>query len=330
MNYKESKKILDEIKKAKRILINCHQSPDPDSFSTALSLRKVLLKMGKEVSVVCTSESSLMKEASFMEGYDEIERVDYSKFNFSDYDLLISPDTADWNQFVGRTEIPKPKIKIVVIDHHATNQGFGKINLIDADSLSCAEVLFRVFEDWGITVEKELANLLLVGIISDTGGFQYSGASKSLITGSKLVEKGANLDEIMLNFFRNKTFNSIKMMGDFLSSMELDKEHGFVYMALPYEAYKKYGKPAKLHTFVANLFSNAVDGTLFGITLIEYEPNQTNASFRGRGDFDVSEMAVALGGGGHKATAAATVRDLPFYEAVEKVLKTAQKYAKKN
>lgn len=133
----------------------------------------------------------------------------------------------------------------------------------------------------------------------------------------------------MFNLYRNRSFNSVKIMGEFLNSITHDKAGNFIYMALPYETFMKYGKPPKISTYVANTFSNLVDGTLFGITVVGGEDNKTNVSFRARGDFDVSRIASELGGGGHKVTAAATLVGLPYEKAVEKILAVSRKYAKK-
>lgn len=328
MNYKESKQILEEVKKAKKILINCHQSPDPDSFSSALSLRKVFLAMGKKVAVVCTSEAAIMKEVVFMEGYDRIQKVDFIKFDFSDYDLLVSPDSAEWHQVVGSDDLPKPKIKIVVIDHHDSNTHFGDINIVDTDKPSCAELVYLLFKDWGVKIGPDLANLLLVGLVGDTGAFQFPGGAESLKSASELVGLGADMDTIMFHLYRNKDYGTLKIIGEFLKTLEIDEEGKFAFMYLTNDIYKKYGKPPHISSYVANMFANVVKGTLFGFSAIERENNQTNVSFRARGYFDVSKIAKELGGGGHEISAATSVKGMSFDKALEKIIKVSRRHGK--
>ena len=81
MNYKESTQILEEIKKAKRILVNCHRSPDSDSVGSALALSKIVEAMGKEVLIVCPNE--IPEDLRFLEGSEKIKRIDYSNYDFS-------------------------------------------------------------------------------------------------------------------------------------------------------------------------------------------------------------------------------------------------------
>ena len=148
MNYKESKKILAEIKKAKRILLNCHRGPDPDSIGSALAMYEVLKGWGKDVVVVCSS-GDLFDNVSFLQGYSKIKKgVDFSKFDFPQYDLFITLDSSNWSMVTGDNEMSVPDIPLVVIDHHKTNPGYGTINLVDINAKSVGEILYLVFQDW--------------------------------------------------------------------------------------------------------------------------------------------------------------------------------------
>ena len=85
MNYKKSKQILEEIKRAKRILLNCHRGPDADGIGSTLAMYEVLKKLGKKVEIVCPSEE-LYEGVSFLENYQRIKsNVDFSKIDFSAY-----------------------------------------------------------------------------------------------------------------------------------------------------------------------------------------------------------------------------------------------------
>ncbi len=146
---------------------------------------------------------------------------------------------------------------------------------------------------------------------------------------AKLIELGADKDEIVKNIYRNINFTEIKLWGKFIENMEIDSEFNFVWSAMPYEIYKEYGEPYSAKEDVANLFFPIVKGTNFGMVMVEMEEKLLSVSFRSRSDFDVSEIAKKLEGGGHKAAAGARIEGLDFDAAVTKVLETARKYAKK-
>jgi len=99
MNYKESKEILDEIKKTKKVLVNCHRGPDSDSVGSALGLSKVIESMGKEVLIICPSEVPV--DLKFLPGSEKIKRVDFASFNFSNYGLFIAIDSSDYSMVSG-------------------------------------------------------------------------------------------------------------------------------------------------------------------------------------------------------------------------------------
>lgn len=327
MNYKESKKILAEIKKAEKILVNCHKSPDPDSVGSAISLYAVLKTLGKEVEIICPS--NLPNSLQFLPFSEQVIRVDFEKFNFSDYDLFVVLDSGGWNMVVGDASIPQPNIPIISIDHHKTKEKFGTINLIDSEISSTAEILFLLFKDWKVEINKNTAIALLTGIIGDTGVFRFPGVtSQTLEVAKDLMEKGADKDEAIFNVYGSLSFNLVKFWGEVLNRMEFDEEYEFVWSAVPFEVYKEYSHPEGAKETAATMFARIVEDTDFGIVMVERKEKILSISFRSRTDFDVSEIAVALGGGGHKAAAAAEIKGLEFDKAVKKALRVARKFAK--
>ena len=327
MYYELSAKILEEAKKAKKILINCHRNPDPDSIGSALAVRAVLLKLGKEVKVICPTK--LDQGVDFLTGFDEIETVDFAKFDFKGFDLFVTLDSSTWDMVSGGKDIPKPKgLKIITIDHHFTNDAFGDINLIDPKVTSAAELLYKVILDWGIKMDAEIASCLLTGIISDTGAFRFPGVFKeTLLMAAELIGKGADKGKIIYHIYSNLDLRLLKLVGEMINKTELNEASKFCWCAISFDTYKKYGKVDGAKEYAANTFIQSVAGTDFGVIMVETEVKRLSVSFRSRGAFDVSKLALALGGGGHKAAAGATVSGLSFKNAVKRVLETAREVA---
>jgi len=327
MNYKNSILILEKIKKANKILVNCHRGPDSDSVGSALALSQVLQRLGKEVSVICPSD--IPSDLMFMKGSKEIIRVNFTSFDFSVYDLFVILDSSTYSMVTGLKDSDKPGIDSIVIDHHQSNEKFGKINLVDVEMTSTGELLFKVFEDWKVEVDENIAECLLTGIIGDTGTFQYQGVGEETLgIAADLIKKGADKDRIIYNLYRNIEFKEIKMWGKFIDKMMI--EDGFVWSALPLATYKDFGEYAYAKEDVANLFFPIIKNTEFGIVMVETSEDTLSVSFRSRSGFDVSKVAKELGGGGHKPAAGARLEGIPFDQAVAKVLTTARKYAQKN
>lgn len=325
MTYPQSAQILDKIKTANKILLNCHKSPDVDSISSALAMCQALKRMGKQVRVVCPD--SPLPELSFLPCFDCIEKIDYTSFDFSEIDLFIVLDSANMEVITGRKDFVINFQPVVVIDHHKQNTNFGESNLVDAERSSTAELLYLLFQDWGLTVDKDLATTLLTGILGDTGAFEFHNTTpRTLQVAADLMLKGANKDELLVKIFRSRSLSMLKFWGYALSKMELDSSGKFTWISIPYSVFDSLGKPQKASSVTSNLFSRMVDGTKFGIVMIEESPNFLKVSFRSRWDFDVSQIATSLGGGGHSGASAVVLVDIPFDQAVEKVLAETRKF----
>lgn len=328
MNYKESADILKEIEKADRILINCHRGPDPDCIGSALAMKAVLEGMGKKVIIV--SPTKLDRNVDYLEGFEEIVESSFDDIDFSDFDLFIALDSSNWDQVIGDSN-NKPKIPIIVIDHHVLNTKYGQINLVDSKASSVGEMLYLIFEDWNIKISKETATALIASLVGDTGSFRYSNASsKTFRVAQKLMNLGADKDRAVLRIYQNHSENLIKLTSVALKNLKVEKEYKLAWIAIKYDDYEKFGKPDAIKELLASTFMQSISGTGIGIIMLEFEPNKLLASFRSRGDtVDVSKIAAELGGGGHKSASGAGF-DLPFEEAVEKVLEVARRHAKKN
>ena len=328
MNYPQSKQILKEINNAKKILINCHRGPDPDSIGSSLALSNIVNKLGKTPVIICPSD--IPSDLKFLKGAENINKVDYSSFDFTDYDLFLVIDSASYSMVSGSNDLRQPDIPIIVLDHHISNTGFGFINLIDASTTSTAELLCKIFEDWKIKIDSDTAESLLTGIIGDTGSFQYQNVGKeTFIIASNLIEYGANKDKIIYNVYRNVSLGEIKIWGKIIENMQIDEKNHFVWSVITVNDCKNYVGSDSAKEDAANLFFPIVKNTDFGIIMEEKDNGMLSVSFRSRSDFDVSKIAGELGGGGHKAAAGARIESMEFNDAVEKVLKAARKYANK-
>jgi len=326
MTYTQSQEILDKIKSANKILVNCHQRPDVDSISSALSMCQALKQLGKEVKVICPDDK--LPELNFLACFGEVEKIDYQTFDFSLYDLFIVLDSASHEVVTGSKKIPFPQIETIVIDHHTTSVEFGNVNLIDVKRSATAELLYLLFQDWGIETTKELATSLLTGILGDTGAFEYHNTTpKTLQIAAELMEIGADKDEILLKIFRSKQMNLLKFWAEVLEDLKVDESGKFTWCAIPYKAYDKLGKPQTARESASSLFTRMVAGTEFGIVMLEESPGELRASFRARStEFDVSKIALALGGGGHAGAAGVMVISGSFEDSVKKVIETARKF----
>lgn len=333
MNYSLSTAILNEIKKSKKILINCHYNPDPDSVSSALSLYQLIKSFQIEVEVVCPN-SRLPSKLAFLNGFDEIKlNIDFENFDFDHYDLVLLVDSANSKVVSGKlnSTFLERINNLIVIDHHASNNINANIKLMDNDASSVTEIIYRFFEDNNLEIIPETATKMLTGIYGDTSMLTLPSATEQTYDViNKLIHLKANKEAVVMYLSKSEKLEMYKFWSFALSRINVDVENRFTYVFIPFEEYLPFLKLENAKSKIASLFSNGIIDTDFGIVGVEKEKGVLDISLRARTNYDTSVIAKALGGGGHKAMSAVLMEEVEFNSAVEKVLEVCRKYANKN
>ena len=130
----------------------------------------------------------------------------------------------NWERVVGgNLEHLKPDVKMIVIDHHASNEGYGDVNLVDHKSTSVSEMIYKLLEDWRVKPDKNIAVCLLTGIIGDTGSFRFPNVDPATfeIT-ADLMRLGADRDNIIFNLFYTVDFKELKYLSEILKEAVVD------------------------------------------------------------------------------------------------------------
>lgn len=283
---------------ANKILIAAHVRPDGDAIGSVLGLGLALRDAGKSVEMVLVD--GVPSSFRYLEGSDLIK-----KEPSGEYDTFITVDCADFKR-VGKafeTYFP-PDINI---DHHKTNEKFGKLNLIEAEEVATAAILTNHLPEWGLTITKPVAAALLTGILTDTLGFRTSNITpEALRQAATLMEAGVDMPEIYMKSLVRKTFPAAKYWGAGLSSLE--SKHGIVYGTLTLADRKSTGYSGNDDADLINMIS-AIDGNKVGMVFVEQSDNNVKISWRALvPGIDVSPIAKHFNGGGHAAAAGADIQ----------------------
>ena len=331
MKRNRSYLILKAIKKAKRILINVHPHADLDSISSALAFKKVIEQIDGKKKVLVVSPEAIKEDFSFLgKEVKNIKMIDFSSFNFSSFDLFLILDASSDDRVTSSKKIFLPKsIKKIVIDHHLNNRIHGDIKLVEDKACATGEILFKLFLNWKIKIDKGVATLILAGIAGDTVFFRYfSDVKNQWKIVEKLLALGADFYLIKKNFF-SYSFAFVKFLGEFLRRLKIDegrvngKKTKFAWAAMSFNDYQQFGLSSTGQSFVADLFLAAIKEADFGFLILEKEKNKLSLSFRSKEEINVAEIAQRLGGGGHKNAAGATVEG-EFEKMVGKILKVVK------
>jgi len=311
----------DLIKNAKSVLLHLHVKPDPDSIGSALAMYHALKGVGKNVTVI-KGDSTLPESFSFIPGFKDIVLKNYFEINLNDFDLFIIQDSGSESMISRKGEIVFPDyLKTIVIDHHKTNTKFGDINYVDSSYSAVAEYLFDLFKEWGIEITKDIAQCLYIGIYGDTGGFRYvTTTTRTMGIIAELAriypEFPKSIEALEYNNQKEKIYFDAIALG----LVETFFDGKVALSCIPFKTMEEKGVTREMsdNNIVAGMLLTVKDWEITG-TLIEKAPEEISISFRSKNNKDVSEVAVSLGGGGHKPASGATLW-CSLDEAKKKVL----------
>jgi len=306
--------IKERLAKSKNVVIASHVRPDGDAIGSLLGLGLALREAGKSVQMVLVDGVS----GSFrhLEGSELIV-----KEPTGEHDTFITVDCADFKR-VGKVfeNFGQPDINI---DHHKTNEQFGKLNLIEPDEVATAAILTNHLPEWGYKITKPIAAALLTGIVTDTLGFRTSNTNPSALRlCAMLMETGADMTDLYMKSLVKKTFPAARYWGAGLSHLE--QKNGIVWSTLTLEDRKKSGYGGSDDADLINMIS-AIEGNKVGMIFVEQNNQHVKVSWRAlEQGIDVSQVAKHFSGGGHAAAAGADIPGV-LKEVQPLVLMTTQK-----
>ena len=298
MDSKLIGEIKDRLSVASNIVIASHVRPDGDAIGSLLGLGLALRDAGKSVQMILVDGAP----ASFkhLAGSELIK-----KEPAGDHDTFITVDCADFKR-TGKVfeNFGQPDINI---DHHKTNERFGKINLIEAEEVATSAILTAHLPEWGYKITQPIATALLTGIITDTLGFRTSNTTpEALRQCATLMETGVDMPDIYMRALVKKTFPAAKYWGAGLSSLE--SKNGIVWGTLTVADRKAAGYGGNDDADLINMIS-AIDGNKVGMVFVEQTDNHVKISWRAlEAGVDVSPIAKHFQGGGHATAAGADIR----------------------
>lgn len=288
--------ILAKIKQAKSIIIIGHVSPDGDCLGCQFGLKEIIKDSFNKKDVFVVGESS--DSLKFMGKLDTIEDSVFSK------SLVVLVDVAN-EERIGDKRYSQA-IDVVKIDHHPYSDNTGSVVYVDTTVSSASEIIARIAIENNLTINKHAANSLLTGIITDSGGFKFSGVTdKTFMIASKLLSCGA--DPIKINKeISMVTFNELSIKGFVIDNMK-KTEKGFVYCYISEATRDKYNVTYEEASNAVTTLGNIVGCPVWALFL------QVNGELRIRLRSNgpvINLLAKQYGGGGHPLASGCHLKDL--------------------
>lgn len=234
------------------------------------------------------------------------------------FDLTISLDCSDRRRLGHFAERPGfDQRPLVNIDHHATSTNFGDVNLVDPRASSTSEVVLRLLEYMDVPIGAEIASCLLVGIVTDTRGFRTSNVTPEVMDAARrLMEAGASLPRIARYGLDHRPTVAIRLWGAALSGLQV--EDGVIWTAIPAAMRRAVGYRGNGDAGLSSFLVSADEADVSAV-FVERDDGRIEVGLRAVPGFDVAQLALQFGGGGH-ALAAGFNTAGPLDEAKERVM----------
>lgn len=304
--------ILEEIDKAESIVILTHENPDGDAIGSSLALYNALKNYGKKPDIIIPE---LPRTFSFLAGVDEIKK----ESEITKYDLAISLDCATikmLNGFANYFEDAKVKI---TIDHHSTNTMYGDYNYVNGDAPACAQIVLIALEYFKMEVTKKIGTCILTGIITDTGGFKYSGVTAEtfeLVAG--LLNKGISVSKVYKRVLQTKTRANFELRKIACNRLEFFEDGKIAFTYITKEDEESVNAENGDHEGIVEI-GRDIEGVEVSVFLRQTDKG-CRVSMRSNEYVNVSDVCLLLGGGGHMRAAGCTMQ-CTIEQAKEKILR---------
>lgn len=296
------KKMLNKLlQNAVTVAIGGHTHPDGDCVGSCMGLYRYIRDNYPKLQVDVYLEE-IPEKFRFIRGTEEIK----SKITEGQkYDLFICLDCGDEKRLGFLAPLFRGASHTYCVDHHISNQQFAEENYVVSDASSTSELVYNLLDKEKIT--KEVAESLYMGIVHDTGVFQYSCATpQTFRIAADLLEKGIDAPDLIESTYYEKTYAQNQVMGRVLLESMLIMDGKCIVAYLKKANMEFYGiTPQDLDGVVAQL--RTTKGVEVAIFMYELEANLFKISLRSKKYVDVSKVAAYFGGGGHVKAAGCTL-----------------------
>ena len=310
---KVSEDWLCRARKAKRMALSAHVSPDGDTVGATLALCLAFLSLGKAVDVVC--DGDVPRSMQFLPGFDAFLKPDQAQ---GPYDTAIAVDVSD-RSLLGKSEAVFDSAQVrMVIDHHATNPAYGDVNFIRGGESACCLLAYEAILALGVPMDVPMGTCLMTGLSTDTGHFQYPCTTEAaLACAAHLRGLGVDISYITRMMYRTQPMERVKITRIAYDRMRFELGGRVGVIELTRQDFEETGCTFGQADGLVNR-ALEVEGVRMAVLASERDEG-IKMSLRAVEPDTVNDIAQRFGGGGHAQAAGCTIH-APLDEAVRMVL----------
>ncbi|GAB24680.1 MAG TPA: bifunctional oligoribonuclease/PAP phosphatase NrnA [Gordonia polyisoprenivorans] len=278
------------------VTILCHVRPDADTIGSGLALGLALDRLGVDVEVAHPGPESLPVAFADLPGHKLL--VDSAALRGSR--LVVSVDAASRTRLGELESLFADAETTVVIDHHASNPGFGDLDFVDPHADCTAVLVLRVLDDLGVDLDEDIATCLYAGLITDTGSFRWA-RPESFRVAARLADAGVDSRTWSRRLLDTHPFGWLGMVSEILATATLDRTacggEGLVYAVVNHRALA--GMSWEESESVIDIVRTTAEAEVAAV-FKEIDAGEWTVSLRSKSTVDLVPIARTHGGGGHR------------------------------
>ena len=285
-----------------------HRRPDGDTIGSSAALCLGLRSLGKTAHVLYNEEVS-DRFAWLHEGLN--------KMSVEEGDTVVSVDVASPGMLPKAFEHLLGRINLR-IDHHGTSTSYTDCELVDGGSASCAELVWDVLAEAGVTMDAKLAEAVYVGVSTDTGCFRFANTTAhTFAIAAECAKAGARIFQLNQELFDTNTLGRLRIQAWIVDHMQMIRDGKMAIVSIPLAVEQELGVTQDDMDNISS-FPRTVAGVCMAATLRETKEGDTKISVRAVPGYDATLVTTRFGGGGHKGAAGGSLK-MPIAEAAKAV-----------
>ncbi len=302
--------------KEKSVAVFCHVHPDGDTLGSACALKLALGKKGIKADVFCADP--VPEKYLFLPEIAEIKST-----ISGEYSAFIACDNAEISRLGGFADSFSEFPNTFNIDHHVSNCRYAKYNYV-AERSSNAENVFDLMNAIGVAADKDTADLLALGLITDTGNFRHKNVTEETFAcAEKLIAAGADFNRIYYYAFVRQSRGRAALHAKVMSKIRYFEDGKIAVITVSLADLNETGaKPDETEGFID--FVMGIEGVKVGVCLMETEKDKYKVSLRSE-SADVNAVASVFGGGGHKLASGCRI-SAEYEEAVDMIVSAVRRF----
>ncbi len=316
MEIEVLQKIAEVIRGNQDFICVAHKDADADSLGSALAFADHLRQMGRRAYV--WAPDPLPLNLAYLPGYSLV-----NKERAPDDAVAIAFDAGS----PGRFGNLRPRIEsaplTILFDHHASNDGFGDLAIVDREAAATGVIIYDVLRLWGARIGPEAATNLYAAIFTDTGGFRHDNTTAHVLhLGAELADLGADVAFVALKSYKSRPQTTLRLQAASCAAARYELDGRLTWSEVTTEMLAAAGAEMEETEGIIDVLQS-LDTMECALLFKQEGENLTKVSVRTRGDVAAHSLVAEVGGGGHLRAAGAEV-EMSLKELEQVILSKAR------